>query len=967
MGGDVLGRETLHVQKAQCSREVALDPFDRERGLAEVVIDEQNQVLDIVIALMALRRSARLEGTVHEPIAGPAAPAARASVARGRDRGRCSSDRRSLRGVVRSRGCIRVRGSKSGVHMHRVARPLPHPQEIDEISVAAVIPPARTGPPRSVGATRRSCGCQRHLRPMPRSRRARGAPVMHNPWRRSWSSAPSRMIPDEKLQELRERVAIDEIVGRYVTLRPSGARQFKGLCPFHGEKTPSFYVDVQRKSFKCFGCGEYGDAIKFVEKIEGISFLEAVYRLGEATGIELTRGRRSVAASDPAQREREEGARLNQLAMQHWQHILVSEKVGEAGREYLSDRGISSEIAASFRLGYAPAPTEAGWDSLYEHLKRSGGSIELAEALGLVAKSERTSSFYDRFRGRLMFPIARPGGTIIGFSGRILPAHIESSGDPPPKYMNSPESALYQKSRSLYGLDLAGPMIRRRRRTILVEGNVDVVRMHARGFEECVAPLGTALTADQCKQLARFCDTVVLCFDGDRAGAKAMRDALGILLAEGLEVRVVQLEDGEDPDSADPTRLANLLEAPQPGIRWLLQRMVNAGALESFESRSAALRGLVGLLRHIKDDLARDDYIGLAARMLELPAGRIREALRQAQVSGRGPDAGTNATARRSASAPPSPSRRDERTRPRDAAAADQQRARPSAPPRRETSPHVDVEGLEVAMDPDDGEPPNWDTLAPSQGGRPAEGNRPTQGVSAAARPAAPATADRGHGADRDEAQRRTDTRHGRATPRDVPAGAGRAGVSHSSATDPTAPLPPGQAAIVALLVDLPHLASAAREVDVLEHIRDSRLHPIAARILDGAARGDLEEAGLGELLELVPVAAQRLINDEIFSGRYGNVDDPERSLAEGLAQCRIEELEQEIAVSDRDFARAMARGDAELARALQRAKIEMRREQANYREALATGRDLPQPSAPARSPERVPSSDSESPLDSDL
>ncbi|MGB1276326.1 MAG: DNA primase, partial [Nannocystaceae bacterium] len=440
---------------------------------------------------------------------------------------------------------------------------------------------------------------------------------------------------DEKLQELRDKIDIVDLIGRHVGLRRSG-RNYKACCPFHGEKTPSFFVNPERRSFKCFGCGEYGDGLEFVMKVEGLSFPEAAHKLAGLYGVQLpTRG----GLRPEQQADRQAGMEILRVATQFYRELLVASPAAESAREYQRKRGVSDEIAQAFGLGYAPAPTELGWDPLARALTKQGLPLELAKRLGLVVHSDRTGTPFDRFRGRWMFPIVLPGGTVVGFSGRILPEfETESDGQKSPKYVNSPESDLYKKSKCLFGLQLAGQEMRKRRRAILVEGNVDVVAMHQRGFSETVAPLGTSLTTTQAQVISRFTDKVVLCFDGDRAGLKAAEAAIPVLLEAGLDTRMVVLGEGEDPDSADPERLANLLERPPSALEWYLHRLVRQGATESIDAQARALSSVAPLLRKIKREAARDLYIDRAAKLLNLSPSRISAVVRG--QSGRGGSAG---------------------------------------------------------------------------------------------------------------------------------------------------------------------------------------------------------------------------------------------------------------------------------------------------------------------------------------
>jgi DNA primase len=454
-------------------------------------------------------------------------------------------------------------------------------------------------------------------------------------------------IPEQIIERIREQTDIVDVVGRHVGLKRSG-KQFKGLCPFHDEKSPSFYVDPARRSYKCFGCGEWGDVFTFVQKVEGVGFLAAVRSLGARIGVALPdQGTGDLQRAEQRERERELAYRINATAADLYRRLLTDDPIGELGRAYQQDRRIDPETAESFRIGYAPAPEQAGWDTLVRELQAKQLPLELAEELGLIARSQRSGNFYDRFRGRLMFPIIQPGGRVIGFSGRVLPAFAEVDGEKAPKYVNSSESLLYKKSKTLFGLHSASTRMRERERGILVEGQIDVVTMHQRGFGETVAPLGTALTKPQVELLARFTDTIVLCFDGDRAGTKAAYAALPVLLEVGMDVRIAALEPGEDPDSTSPEKLGALLAAPGSALEWFMRRMVAKGALQSIDAQGRALRALIPLLRSIRRSDVRGDYATLASQLLRVPLRRVWAAVESGAESPRAPSRSEPAEAHR--------------------------------------------------------------------------------------------------------------------------------------------------------------------------------------------------------------------------------------------------------------------------------------------------------------------------------
>ena len=448
-------------------------------------------------------------------------------------------------------------------------------------------------------------------------------------------------IPDDKVQEVRDRVDIVDLVGRYVELRRAG-QNWKGRCPFHEEKTPSFNVNPARKGYKCFGCGEGGDAIRFVMEIEGKSFPEAVRKLAELYGVSLPAGAGEGRAG-ASSTEKDDAYALTALATATWAEILARDPAGEVGRAYLRARGLDDDVVASFKLGYAPAPSEAGWDRLARTLGEHHLSMSMAETLGLVGRSERSGALYDRFRGRLMFPVVAPGGEVIAFSGRIVPPHDAAAADghDPPKYTNSPESLLYTKSKSLFGLFSARPALAATRRAILVEGNLDVVRMHQWGFKETVAPLGTALTADQAKLLSRFCDQVILAFDGDSAGKKAAWAALPHLLAADMDVRMIELQDGEDPDSVGATRIGVLLANPKTALVRMMERAADKAG-RGLDARAKALDRFLPLFAQAPRDSQREMYAESAANLFGVPRRDVEAGVRrllaaQSQGSGGAP------------------------------------------------------------------------------------------------------------------------------------------------------------------------------------------------------------------------------------------------------------------------------------------------------------------------------------------
>jgi len=355
------------------------------------------------------------------------------------------------------------------------------------------------------------------------------------------------VIPEETIAQIRERTDVVSFVGEYVTLRRAGTSH-KGLCPFHAEKTPSFHVNPSRQMFHCFGCGASGDVVGFLMRIEGIPFPEAARRLAERAGIEMpTLDAREDGEIRRARERKERLTSLMDSATGYFVEQLTAHPLGAMAREAIEKRAVDAASVQRFRLGYAPD----GWQGLVDHLARNGHAVDDAVELGLVVRNDRGRTF-DRFRHRLMFPICDAHGQVVAFSGRALPDAPNTpprQGDPPAKYINSPETPLYKKGEILYGLFEGRVDLRRENRTILCEGNFDLVKLHQFGFKVAVAPMGTAFTAEQAKLLRRFVDKAVLLFDGDAAGRKAIRSAFELLSVAGIGASVVALPDGDDPDT----------------------------------------------------------------------------------------------------------------------------------------------------------------------------------------------------------------------------------------------------------------------------------------------------------------------------------------------------------------------------------------------------------------------------------
>ncbi|HEX6767689.1 MAG TPA: DNA primase, partial [Polyangiaceae bacterium] len=449
------------------------------------------------------------------------------------------------------------------------------------------------------------------------------------------------MIAQETLDRVRRDANVVEIVGESVKLTKRG-RSVVGLCPFHKEKTPSFHVNPERGFYHCFGCQASGDAIKFLQETEGLDFIEAVRRLAERMGIDIIE-----TASDAERRQHAELRRrqhelydVNAAAASYFERMLREHPLCDVAARELERRALVAtsptdaiaDALQAFRVGYAPY----GWDGLSAHFRETGVALSAAEKVGLVTPRKSGSGYYDRFRHRLMFAVIDVQGRVIAFSGRALeeppPERLRAlglepsaaAGEPPAKYMNSPESPVYRKREAVFGLYQARQALRTSDRAVLVEGNFDVLSLHARGIKTVVAPLGTAFTVEQARTVRRFTTNVTLLFDPDEAGRRAVRAARDVCRDAGLVASVATLPAGMDPDELVRTqgteKIGHVIDAAQPIISHLMEERLD----ENFRrndpaTQSKKIQEVIELIKSEDDPtlraLAEQHADQLAARL----------------------------------------------------------------------------------------------------------------------------------------------------------------------------------------------------------------------------------------------------------------------------------------------------------------------------------------------------------------
>jgi DNA primase len=454
----------------------------------------------------------------------------------------------------------------------------------------------------------------------------------------------------DTVSQIKDRIDVVDLVGSRVQLRQAG-RNFKGLCPFHNEKTPSFVVFPDSQSYHCFGCGKSGDIFSFVMDTENLEFGDALTRLAERANVEV----RASKPRDPGRdAHRERLIDINERAASYFSNVLWTSTAGQSARDLLERRGVDRPTAEQFGLGFAPD----SWDALRTHLLRRGDvSEDLLLEAGVQSKSDG-GRIYDRFRNRLMFPIRNREGQTIGFGARAL-------GDEMPKYLNSPQTPIFNKSDTLYALDRAEETIRRDRTLVVVEGYMDAIAAHQFGFTNVVASMGTALTSQQVGSIRRYVDRVFLALDADAAGELATLRAIDAVResfvnesmptvdsnslirferAVAAEVRIVPLSGGKDPDEmirSDPDSWSTALSKAVPLVEYVLRaRLADVEPTPAARAR-ALTEDVVPLLREIRDQAVLAQYVGLASRLLEYKDTDIRAALRsRANVASRGAPTG---------------------------------------------------------------------------------------------------------------------------------------------------------------------------------------------------------------------------------------------------------------------------------------------------------------------------------------
>ncbi len=423
---------------------------------------------------------------------------------------------------------------------------------------------------------------------------------------------------ESQVQEVKNKIDIVQLVSGYVSLKKAG-RNYKGLCPFHSEKTGSFMVSPERQIFKCFGCNEGGDALTFYQKIEGVEFVDALKALAAKAGVQIKEYK-----TNPNESQREEFVRINSLAAEFYHFLLTKHQSGKKALEYLKGRGLTEKTIVDWQIGFAPD----SWDTTYKFLIKKKLNPKDISASGLAIPSTRQSlpaggqGAYDRFRKRIMFPIRNISGTIVGFSGRIF-------GEGEPKYLNSPDNLLFNKSNNLFGLDKAKGEIKKENLAVLVEGNLDVIMSHQIGVANVICPLGTALTEKQLDLLRRFADQLVVSFDQDVSGQKAALRAVELAENQGLTLKLTELSE-KDPDELirkNPSAWKKALANSVPIYDFLINSLQNRYGTKDHSALRKITKEVLPYIARIDNDITRSHYERLLASNLGVSEDSIKTEL----------------------------------------------------------------------------------------------------------------------------------------------------------------------------------------------------------------------------------------------------------------------------------------------------------------------------------------------------
>lgn len=418
-------------------------------------------------------------------------------------------------------------------------------------------------------------------------------------------------------EQIKAKLDVVDVIKEYIQIKPAGT-SFRGLCPFHNEKNPSFMVSPEKQIWHCFGCGKGGDIFAFVMEIEGISFAEALRNLAPKAGVKLEYHNPKLAS------QKNRVLDIIEVSAKHFYGNLQN-KGGEKAQEYLAERGLKDETIEEWEIGYS----KESWDDLYNYLKKQGFNENEIFLAGMTVKREKMSGFYDRFRGRIMFPIRDVNGNTVAFTARIMPGGDDKQG----KYINSPQTQVYDKSKLLFGLDKAKVEIKKKDLAVLVEGQMDVITAHQHGFRNVVASSGTSLTAEQITLLKRYSTNIALAFDMDNAGEMASERGMKLAMQMDMNIKVIEVPNGKDPDECikqSPEVWEKAIEDAKPMMQYYFDKVVGKLNLENIEHKRQAVRKLLPIIGDLNSRIEQDYWVKRLSEMIDIQEYVLRETLAKA-------------------------------------------------------------------------------------------------------------------------------------------------------------------------------------------------------------------------------------------------------------------------------------------------------------------------------------------------
>lgn len=419
-------------------------------------------------------------------------------------------------------------------------------------------------------------------------------------------------------EEIKSKLDVVDVIKEYIQIKPAGTN-FRGLCPFHNEKNPSFMVSPEKQIWHCFGCAKGGDIFAFVMEIEGITFAESLRMLAQKAGVILEHHNPKLVS------QKNRILDIIEISAKHFNDNLMQGKDGEKARKYLEERGLGEETIEEWEIGYS----RESWDDLFNHLRKKGFSENEIFLAGMIVKRDKMSGFYDRFRGRIMFPIKDINGNTVAFTARVMPGGDDKQG----KYINSPQTPVYDKSRLLFGLDKAKIEVKKNDLAVLVEGQMDVITAHQHGFRNIVASSGTSLTAEQVNLLKRYSANIALAFDMDNAGEMASERGMKTAMQMDMNIKVIEVPNGKDPDECikqSPEVWKKAIETAKPMMQYCFDKTMGKLNLDNIEHKRQAARKLLPIIGELNSKIEQDHWVKRLSELIDIKEYVLRETLAKA-------------------------------------------------------------------------------------------------------------------------------------------------------------------------------------------------------------------------------------------------------------------------------------------------------------------------------------------------